>query len=96
VPAGNSGPTPEDRLVLTGDASKTSCSILDDNNERSVDTAIPGTIKRNVGSLSIASVGCQKAGAQGTMTLQLYVNGNLEASGTTSAQYGLVNLTYPK
>ena len=41
-------------------------------------------------------MGCQKAGAQGTMTLQLYVNGNLEASGTTSAQYGLVNLTYPK
>jgi hypothetical protein len=43
----------------------------------------------------VASVNCQKTGAQGRLKLELFVDGNREAVGSTSAEYGLVQLNYP-
>jgi hypothetical protein len=86
---------PEDRLEISGTADAASCSVLDDKNSRSVDVGVPSTIKLEVGFGGVASVNCQKQGAQGRLKLELFVDGNREAVGSTSAEYGLVQLNYP-
>jgi hypothetical protein len=55
----------------------------------------PSTIKLEVGFAGVASVNCQKQEAQGRLKLELFVDGNREAVGSTSAEYGLVQLNYP-
>jgi hypothetical protein len=87
---------PEDYVKLTGTAQGASCSVVDDKNQRSVDTRIPNTIKLELGAFSVASVSCSKRSAGGTMKLELFIDRKREASGQTSAQYGSVSLTYPQ
>ena len=83
-------------MTIPGTADAVSCAVLDDENQRTVDTDVPATIKLQVGGFGgMASVSCQKSGTQGTMLLELYVDGNKEVSGKRSAQYGLVDVSYP-
>lgn len=87
---------PEDRVELSGTATGASCAIEDGKNSRTVDTEIPGMIPLEVGWTDYAAANCQKSGAAGSMKVELYVDGSVEASGSTSAEYGLVMVTYPQ
>jgi hypothetical protein len=85
----------EDRVVLTGDAGTAHCSVMDADGQRSVDSPVPGEIAMDAGGMfDVVGVSCQKARAGGTLTVQLVVDGKVEAAQTTSAQYGVVTVNY--
>jgi hypothetical protein len=82
-------------LRVSGTTKTASCSVLDDDSQRSIDTPVPATIKLNVGWAGIASVSCQKRSMDdSSLRLELVVNGETK-EGTTTAQAGVVSLTAP-
>jgi hypothetical protein len=85
-------PKPEDYIQLSGTAGKASCSVMDDKNQRSVDSPVPGEIPIEAGFMSYVGATCQKFGAQGTLTVEIYQGGDRVKRGSTSAQYGVISI----
>jgi hypothetical protein len=87
---------PDDYLRITGTAKTASCSVLDDDSQRSIDTPVPSTIKLNVGWGGTASVTCQKTNdlSDSSLRLELVANGATKR-GETTAQAGVVSLVAP-
>ena len=49
---------------------------------------------RYVGFGAMSFNSCQKTGAQGTLAVAIYVDGERKASNKTSAQYGIASVDY--
>ncbi|MEJ7815016.1 MAG: hypothetical protein WKF53_07560 [Rubrobacter sp.] len=76
-----------------------SCAVMDgDMNQRTVDGTTPTNIKLSDmdGLMATSSNSCQKMGTSGTLKVSIVVDGNTEASNETSAQYGVVTVSYPQ
>jgi hypothetical protein len=82
----------QDYIKLTGTAKGASCSVMDDKNQRSVDSPVPGEIPIQAGFMSYVGATCQKVGAQGTLTVEIYQGGDRVKRGSTSAQYGVISI----
>jgi hypothetical protein len=76
-----------------------SCAVMDgDMNQRTVDGTTPTNIKLSDmdGLMATSSNSCQKMGTSGTLKVSIVVDGNSEDSNETSAQYGMVTVSYPQ
>jgi hypothetical protein len=89
-------PKPVDEIRVSGTTSVASCSVMDDAGQRSVDIPVPGSEKIKAGWTTIVGATCQKAGAQGSLKTEIVIDGKVEASQSTSAEFGVVTVTYPQ
>jgi hypothetical protein len=61
------------------------------------DGTVPKRSLRYVGFGAMSFNSCQKTGAQGTLAVAIYVDGEKKASNKTSAQYGIASsVDYPQ
>jgi hypothetical protein len=89
----------EDYLHLTGtEGIPFSCAVMHgDMNQTTVDGTVPEKIPlKDMGWTATSENSCQKMGTQGTLKVSIVVGGDVKDTNSTSAQYGIASVGYPR
>jgi hypothetical protein len=89
----------EDYLHVTGtEGIPFSCAVMHgDMNQTTVDGTVPEKIPlKDMGWTATSENSCQKMGTQGTLKVSIVVGGDVKDTNSTSAQYGIASVGYPR
>jgi hypothetical protein len=90
---------PEDFLHVTGtEGIPFSCAVMDgDMSQRTVDGVVPQKIElKEMGWTATSENSCQKSGTEGVLKVAIVVGGDVQDTNSTSAEYGIASVGYPR